>query len=563
MKVDEICITEDILLSLTDSTPSISVESNPILLPASPLICSQCPLQRELNKARAESAWWQAMHSKAKDREEQLKNEIKDLEAKLRLRERQLFGKGSEKSNKKNERQSGEETEKKKRGQQRGAPGHGRKKHDNLPKADEYHDLPEEEKFCPCCGLPFKSFSGTEESEVVEVDVRAHVRRIIRKKYIRTCTCPNLPVVITAKGPDKLIPKGAYGDSVWIQVLLDKFLFYRPTSSLLDRFDLLGLEISQGTITDGLKRLKPLFEPVYEQIVIKSQTEVHWHADETRWMVFAEVEGKNGYRWYLWVFKSDAAVVYILDQSRSSRVPLSHLEEVRQESILSVDRYGAYKTLIKEKDGSIRLATPGRGWAHVRRDFLSLAKDQPDHEEWAMEWVEQIGILYHINNLRIEALDVQENFDLRDEELRGAAIDMEKNCAGQLEDKTLHPARRKVLESLQRHWDGLTIFIDHPEIPMDNNAAEQALRGPVVGRKNFYGSGSLWSGLLASMMFSIFQTLILWNINPQVWLEIFFRACAENRGRPPEDVSPFLPWNMSEQELEIYRKPPKPADDTS
>lgn len=561
MMIQETSIEKDGVITLTYSITSTPDDSAAVLLPdSSPFLCSQCPLQKEINRLRSEVAWWKAMHGKATGREEQLKNEIKELQAKLRLRERQLFGKGSEKNKKENEGCPDVKKKKKKRGQQPGAPGHGRKKHDNLPKKDEYHDLPEEERLCSCCGLPFDDFPGTEESEVVEVEVRAHVRRIIRRKYIRTCACPNLPVIVTAKGPDKLIPKGGYGDSVWIQVIISKFLFYRPTSSLLGHFDLLGLEISQGTITDGLKRLQPLFEPVYEQIVKKSQTEVHWHADETRWMVFAEVEGKAGHRWYLWVFKSASAVVFILDPSRSSRVPLSHLKDVNWESILSVDRYSAYKTLIKEKDGCILLAWC---WSHVRRDFLGLAKDQPDYEDWAMEWVEQIGILYHINNLRIESLDDREEFDLRDEELRGAAIEMENKCAGQLEDENLHPAQEKVLKSLQNHWDGLTIFIDHPEVPMDNNAAERALRGPVTGRKNFYGSGALWSGQLASMIFSIFQTLVLWNINPQVWLEMFFRACAENKGLPLEDVSAFLPWNMSEQELEVYSKPPKPADDTS
>ena len=74
----------------------------------------------------------------------------------------------------------------------------------------------------------------------------------------------------------------------------------------------------------------------------------------------------------------------------------------------------------------------------------------------------------------------------------------------------LHPARRKVLESLGNHWTGLTVFVEHPEVPMDNNTAERSERGPVVGRKNYYGSGSVWSGRLAAMMFSLFQTLCLW-----------------------------------------------------
>lgn len=555
MKDDSISIIEDIVISLAGSSLPVPADLAPSLLPD----CSQdCSLQIEVNKLRAEAAWWRSMHSKAKEREERLQNENDELKAKLKLRERQLFGAKSEQGKGKSEGQK--EKEKRNRGQQPGAPGHGRKRHKDLPVKDEYHDLPDDQKHCQCCGLPFEPFPGTEDSEMVEINVRAHVRRIHRRKYKRTCSCPNLPVIVTAKAPAKLIPKGGYGDSVWIEVLIHKFLFYHPTTRLLKRVELLGLGLSQGTVTDGLKRLTPLFEPVYEELVTKSRSESHWHADETRWLVFEESEGKIGYRWYLWVFKSASTAVYILDPSRSSRVPLSHLKDIEHESILSVDRYCAYKTLVKEKDGAIRLAWC---WAHVRRDFLNLARTRPAHEEWGMEWVEKIGSLYHLNNSRLELLDVPEEFNRKDADLRNALTNMENNLGQQLEDETLHPEPRKVLESLQNHWDGLTLFIDNPEIPMDNNEAERALRGPVVGRKNFYGSGASWSGFLASMLFSIFQTLLIWKINPQVWLHNFFRACAENRGETLEDISSFLPWNMSEQELHIYRAPPKPDEDTS
>ena len=85
-------------------------------------------------------------------------------------------------------------------------------------------------------------------------------------------------------------------------VLLDKYLFYRPTYRLLADWETLGLDLSLGTITDGLRRLVPLFEPVYEALVAHSQGQTLWHADETRWLVFASIEGKVGHRWYLWVF---------------------------------------------------------------------------------------------------------------------------------------------------------------------------------------------------------------------------------------------------------------------
>jgi transposase len=90
----------------------------------------------------------------------------------------------------------------------------------------------------------------------------------------------------------------------------------------------------------------------------------------------------------------------------------------------------------------------------------------------------------------------------------------------------------KVLTSLKKHWHGLTVFVEHPEVPMDNNNGEQSIRNPVTGRKNFYGSGSLWSSELAAMMFSIFQTLVLCGLNCHHWLRLYLTACAENNGKP-------------------------------
>ena len=64
------------------------------------------------------------------------------------------------------------------------------------------------------------------------------------------------------------------------------------------------------------------------------------------------------------------------------------------------------------------------------------------------------------------------------------------------------------------------------------------------GRKNYYGSGSIWSAQLAAMLFSILQTLVLWGINPRHWLRSYLTACAENGAGAPQDIDPFLPWSM-------------------
>ena len=87
---------------------------------------------------------------------------------------------------------------------------------------------------------------------------------------------------------------------------------------------------------------------------------------------------------------------------------------------------------------------------------------------------------------------------------------------------------------------------------MDKNESERRLRDPAVGRKNYYGSGSVWSGALTAILFTIFQTLLKNNIDPQKWLFAYFEACAQNGGCSPDNPDEFLPWNLSEQHKELW-----------
>jgi transposase len=112
-----------------------------------------------------------------------------------------------------------------------------------------------------------------------------------------------------------------------------------------------------------------------------------------------------------------------------------------------------------------------------------------------------------------------------------------------------------VLASLLEHWSGLTLFVEHPEVPMDNNRAENTIRTPVNGRKNYYGSGSIWGAQLAAMLFSILQTLALWGITPRHWLTCYLSACAENGASAPPDIDPFLPWSMDETRRTALSRP--------
>lgn len=90
---------------------------------------------------------------------------------------------------------------------------------------------------------------------------------------------------------------------------------------------------------------------------------------------------------------------------------------------------------------------------------------------------------------------------------------------------------------------------------MDNNPAEQALRMPVAGRRSFYGSGSISSAELSTLMMGWIKTLQLWKLNPHTWLLAYLQACADNGSAPPEDISSFLPWAMDKERMAYFQKP--------
>jgi len=523
--------------------------------PALPLDpCPVCPrLAAEFEPFR-QAAYYKSMHQRALERERALQEQNQQLQARIRYLQQQLYGKKTESAKAKDSLAAGSvapaettgntgDTPLRKRGQQRNKAGPRRRDYSHLPGEDEFLDLADADKQCPCCGLPFAPFPGTEDSTVLEIDVRAHRRIIRRRRYKPTCTCPDNPGIITAPAPAKLIPKSRFGISIWVEVLLDKYLFHRPTYRLLADLATHRLGLSQGTLTDGLKRLVSLFEPVYQELAKHSQKQKLWHADETRWLVFVTCEGKVGYRWYLWVFHAEEVVVFVLAMGRSHEVPETYFGPM-QSGIMVVDRYKAYQAIDKVKAGLIVLAFC---WAHQRRDFLDVARSWPQLEDWALGWVTRIRELYQVNDKRVAVIDQPSEFTPADRQVREQVSKMEKQAEAELADAELHPAKKAVLESMGNHWTGLTVFVEHPEVPMDNNTAERSERGPVVGRKNYYGSGSVWSGQLAAMLFSLFQTLALWNINPRVWLTAYLQACAHAGGQAPADVGAFLPWNLPEE----------------
>ena len=525
--------------------------------------------EKEHLELKSAVGYWRAMHAKAILREKILQQTIKELEGQIRDLRHRLFGKKGEKSNASQENGNPKPSKpKRNRGQQPGSDGHGPTERPNLPVTKEDANF-SETPICPECGKPYTfDKDGVKESIRYEVKVKAHVRKFSRQCMTKGCCCKGTPDKLTAPIPANVIPNSLYGISIWEAVLLTKFHYCQPTNRLLNQYAELGLPISPGTIAGGLKTLKEMFQPVYDALYNHQMTEDRFHNDESSWKVFETVDGKIGNRWWLWVSRSVSVVYFQIAPGRGADVPVEYFKNTQQQKIIVIcDRYSAYKSLARQMPFIVLAFC----WAHVRRDFLDAARKHPALEEWSLCWVEKFGELYHINNLRCKMFDQHLPIQLQDlsfkeqheklvEKMGAIALERDEFIASHNpvdpDLDLLTKVKYKILISLKNHWEGLSVFIDHPEVPMDNNPGEKSIRNPVTGRKNFYGSGSKWSSQLAAIMFSIFQTLGLWDINCNHWLRAYLTACAENHGKAPEDLSAFLPWKMDKGRRQNLSRPP-------
>jgi len=437
---------------------------------------------------------------------------------------------------------SEESTIKRSRGQQKGKKGPSRSDRTRLREETEF--LTKAGCACKTCGKAFRRLNTTKSSPLVELFKELVRIMYERAVYVPDCDCAgNEKEIITADPPPKLFDRTEIGNSLWVHFLTEKYLHGTPTNRTLKELNLLGLPLSPGTVTGGFKIINDKITPLYENIINHSRGADLWNGDETWWRLY-------GKRWWMWLIASDDAVVYVLDPSRSKKVPSNFF--AGSDGILMTDRYASYKGL---HDG-IRKAWC---WVHQRRDFLNVFKGIPKLKDWARNWLIEISKLFVLNHRRFKLWEqgkiTGSNWNKANEDLNMHVQSLESLWQKEIKNPlSLHKKQKTILNSMQRHWEGLTIFLSEPRVSLHNNRAERLLRNPVVLRKNSYGSGSQWSGEFAAKIFSLFQTWLINGLNPDALLLDYFNECSKP-GRPPPDLSLFLPWTMSEERKKQFSLP--------
>ena len=484
----------------------------------------------------------------ARRRIETLQAQLARLRSTGAVLSRKLFGRKSEQKDKPRSQRN--------RGQQRGAPGHGRTQRPGLEERAEVHKPPPDACICACCGQPYAP-NGVEESTLVEIEVKAHKRVISRPRLRRTCQCASSPIEVSAPPVPRLFDDTLYGITVWMCFLYERYACYRPLNAVAAWLSDRGLAISPGTLADSVKRFLPLFEPIAEAILAHQNRATVRHADETSWRVQEFRGEERSSRAWLWTSVSSDAVYFHIDPSRSAEAAYKLFAGTVLDTVIVCDRYSAYKKLARLLAGLVILAWC---WSHMRRDFIDCAAGQERLTQWCQGWIERIAGLYRLNEERLKHYDPGRErqtptFDVAHSALEAALEALFAQAERELAALPEQAREGKALRSLLNHREGLCVFVDRPLVPMDNNRAERAIRAPAIGRRLSFGSGSEDGAKFTARMYSVVGTLKINGIDVQRWLEAWLTACADNGAKPPHDLSPWLPWSMSEERRREFTAP--------
>ncbi|MCI0657271.1 MAG: IS66 family transposase, partial [Acidobacteria bacterium] len=355
--------------------------------------------------------------------------------------------------------------------------GHGPKAQPALPLVEQVHELPAEERHCGVCGGELSEMTGqAEESEEITVIERQfQIVKHLRKKY--RCTCNGF--LATAPAPPKLQPGSRYSPEFAVAVAVGKYLDHLPLERQCRMMRREGLEVDSQTLWDQIETLARVLRPTYHALQERVLASPIVGADESHWRL---MDKKGSKRWWAWSVSGPDALFHKILDSRSQKAASQVLDGY--EGIVMADGYTAYDALSRDGPG-FKVA---HCWAHVRRKFIEVQSHAP---EICREILDLIGKLYEVERLAPaggseESLKLRSR--LRAERSRPVVRDIQ---AWALAQRVLpESGLGKAIAYMLGLWKGLTLFLEDPRIPLDNNQTERGLRGLVLGRKNHYGSRS-------------------------------------------------------------------------
>ena len=392
--------------------------------------------------------------------------------------------------------------------------GHGPTPQPLLEVVEKTFGLETRESTCDDCGKPRLPKEGlTQESEMITVTgVEFKLMKVTQLIY--GCECPD--TLVTAPGPVRVTPGGRYSLELAAFAAAQKYLDHMPLARLQRMMDRNDLQITRSTIWDQINALAGHLEPSW--LALHQYTlGADWaHCDETYWPM---LDGPGSSKWWAWCLTSADAVFYDIHRSRSAKAAKAMLNGF--EGVLITDGYSAYDAVLRAGPPIIH----AHCWAHVRRKFIEAEAAYPKEVKEPLHW---IGTLFRTERtlpplergapLAERRTVCETRRALRDTHSR-PVINKLREWAYAIHP-TLLPSMglTKAIDYMLKLWPGLTVFLDDPRVPIDNNHAEREIRGVVVGRKNHYGSKSKRGTVVAAIFYSLFESAKLIGVNPEQYV---------------------------------------------
>jgi transposase len=376
--------------------------------------------------------------------------------------------------------------------------GHGPTDQPALERVPLRCELDDADRVCPSCAGHLEPLQGqAERSEMIDViEVKYQVVEVLRQKYV--CKCGS--VVETAPGPERAVDGGRYSLRFAIKVAFDKYVAHLPLERQARLMAHAGLEITSQTLWDQCWAATRLLEATYDALFQQLRAGPVIGVDQTGW---PDLEDKTLPPWQMWCLTTPGIVYHRICDDKSAATFKALLGDYQ--GWVVADALGTHEAGARDCRG-IKLAAC---WAHVLRRYRDAVADFPD-AQFMLGWIQD---LYRVDQ---RAMSSEERRRLRTTESKAVLEKMRAWMLDVREPKTtsLGSAVRYTL----RIWGRLTTFLEDPEIWLDNNPTERGLRGPVIGRRNHFGSKSARGTQMAAVLYTLVETAKASGIDPIAYL---------------------------------------------
>lgn len=422
----------------------------------------------------------------------------------------------------------------------RSLPAHlPRENHVYRPEAsDARHDAAGQACGCSACGGRLRQI-GQDVSEQLEyVPSRFKVIRHVRPKL----ACMACESIFQAAAPSRPIARGVAGPGLLAHVLVAKYCDHQPLYRQSRIYAREGVPIERSTMAGWVGQSEKLLDPLVAALGRYVLAGSKLHADDTPVAVLSPGRGKTK-TGRLWVYvrddrssaSADAPAAWLrYSPDRKGEHPQAHLKNFK--GILQADAYAGFAKLYA--NGNVIEASC---WAHARRPFWDLHESQGRAPgSVAEQALRRIGALYAIEaDIRGRPPDER----CRERQARAGPL-LEELFAwlrGMLAQVSVKSELARAIGYTLTRLGSLTRYRDDGRIEIDNNAAERALRGVSLGRKNFMFMGSDAGGERAAAIYSLVETAKLNALDPEAYLRDVLGRIADH---PINRIDELLPWNI-------------------